>query len=825
MKSFIQRGIMFFIVFILFSINQAALAVTDLSISDRVDLPLRDVHQAAWAEKEIREMTLRGVISGYTDGTFRPNQAVKKIDALVMAVRVLGLEKEAQKLTNQYDPQFYVFEGKGLEWAQGYLRVAYNNGLIQNYMQELNWHEHADRAWMAQLMVRLLDKDKEALEQPDYSLGFTDESQIVPRSRAKYIAVAMNNGLISGYPDRTFRPDVHMTRAELAVLLTKYYDQYVEDYSLRKVEYATIEDIDLEQLEIVVRTQDRDNNLKKYTIHRNATVFFTEDKEAVKKQLSFLERNQMISFLEHDDQILFIDVVYEGYGGSDYDYESNYDYEVEYLVGFISSISANGQKITLEDVQGKKQSFDIKDDLEITYKGRNIPAKDLKVGDLYTYHLTDNRLSIMEYQPGERTTFTGEVTTYMDYLSELHIYHEIEGSYDYQNNMKQFYLPKGIKPSVSERDYVRVFAYGNFVYDVELLRTTYMEGYFRKYDEDKHQMTILDKYGHSHTYDLASELTSDNMESFHYNDYMQLSFDSYNQINNRNPMEVLHIQVMNQLQGTIEAASYSTVTIRNEVGHSIRYSFADNPTLSIVGIRDPKRSDLRVHDQVSYRVEKGDVTSVDVYMRSEEEGTIFNLKNNQLSLADRFGQRHTYTMSSSTKVSWNDYRNLSTSELKTGQKVKLWLDGDRVTEVRLVDDGWVTGLVTDYSRDSVWLAATASDRTRFILDDDVRISSSYGNSTLEKLENRIVSLSFSDGKVISIVEEQQDEQEYTVIHINPQHKSIRVMAQDQKHYIYKLPEKVRYNDTEYDILHLSEKISTKQRVTLRIANYYVVAID
>ena len=118
--------------------------------------------------------------------------------------------------------------------------------------------------------------------------------------------------------------------------------------------------------------------------------------------------------------------------------------------------------------------------------------------------------------------------------------------------MRQFYLPKGFKPVVNNRDYVRVYTYGNFVYDIELIRANYLEGYFRDYDEDKHQLTILDKYGKKQTFDLAPTremLTrtnqdvrnqiylrihvprgrNDDLGALHYNDYVMLTFDTDDQ--------------------------------------------------------------------------------------------------------------------------------------------------------------------------------------------------------------------------------------------------------------------------------------------------------
>ena len=50
-----------------------------------------------WAAEQIGEMTELGIIKGYTDGTFKPDKAVSKIEALILFSRVAGFSNEAYK--------------------------------------------------------------------------------------------------------------------------------------------------------------------------------------------------------------------------------------------------------------------------------------------------------------------------------------------------------------------------------------------------------------------------------------------------------------------------------------------------------------------------------------------------------------------------------------------------------------------------------------------------------------------------------------------------------------------------------------------------------
>src|SRR5688572_12094617 len=61
----------------------------------QVILEFNDLEEAQWALGYIGKMKSKKVFQGFEDGTFRPNQPVTRVQAIVTAVRLMGLEEQA----------------------------------------------------------------------------------------------------------------------------------------------------------------------------------------------------------------------------------------------------------------------------------------------------------------------------------------------------------------------------------------------------------------------------------------------------------------------------------------------------------------------------------------------------------------------------------------------------------------------------------------------------------------------------------------------------------------------------------------------------------
>lgn len=160
---------------------------------------LSDVPEGAWYAVEVNEMVAAGYISGYEDGSFRPDNEVSLAEFVTMTARCQGLETG-----EEYG-----------HWAGVQMRNAYDSG----------WLTEEDAAWTEfntpvtrELASRILGAALE-LEAGDASaLTFTDSAGI-NSAYAPYVAAMVEAGLLNGFEDGSFRPQSPLTRAQAAVLI------------------------------------------------------------------------------------------------------------------------------------------------------------------------------------------------------------------------------------------------------------------------------------------------------------------------------------------------------------------------------------------------------------------------------------------------------------------------------------------------------------------------------------------------------------------------------------------------------------------------------
>ncbi|XID95726.1 S-layer homology domain-containing protein [Paenibacillaceae bacterium WGS1546] len=176
-----------------------------------------------WAYQHIMRLASMGVFNGYADGRFKPRNNITRIEALVAAVRLLGLQEEAEKPENRNATlNFKDFDQlkKKYGWAVGYVAVALENDLFFETDDKIQPNKPADRLWASVLLVKALKLEDEAKKKMDTALPFRDAKNI-PAGSVGYVAVALERNLITGYGDNTFQPNKPVTRAELAALLDR----------------------------------------------------------------------------------------------------------------------------------------------------------------------------------------------------------------------------------------------------------------------------------------------------------------------------------------------------------------------------------------------------------------------------------------------------------------------------------------------------------------------------------------------------------------------------------------------------------------------------
>ena len=170
-----------------------------------------DVPKDFWAFEYIADLADRGVISGYEDGSFKPNRTVSRAEWAKIMVDAAGVtvNDNSVKFNDMQD-----------HWANKYVNAAKN--YLTGYTDgSYRPNQAATREDVTVAMVRLKGYD---LSEVDYSyLGaFTDNDSISNYAKG-YVAVAIAENLISGFEDGTFRGQDTLTRAEAATLLYRAF--------------------------------------------------------------------------------------------------------------------------------------------------------------------------------------------------------------------------------------------------------------------------------------------------------------------------------------------------------------------------------------------------------------------------------------------------------------------------------------------------------------------------------------------------------------------------------------------------------------------------
>lgn len=180
-----------------------------------------DVPSTHWAFDYIGEMAQREVISGYPDGRFLPENQVTRAEFAKIMVCAAGMRVSNTNQTSFTDVYTSDWYCPYIEAAKEYL-TGYSTASGMVYRPTTP----ALREDIAVALVKLKGYDTSVVDES--ILNMFSDSYSISDSAKKYVAVAVERGLISGYDDNTFRGQATITRAEAATMLWRAF-QYGND--------------------------------------------------------------------------------------------------------------------------------------------------------------------------------------------------------------------------------------------------------------------------------------------------------------------------------------------------------------------------------------------------------------------------------------------------------------------------------------------------------------------------------------------------------------------------------------------------------------------
>jgi hypothetical protein len=169
----------------------------------------RDVTPGSACEQAATRLVAIGAISGYTDGTFKPNQNITRAEFAKMVVLAMGWALEDTSHASFSDCT-------SDNWAFRYIGTAKAHGVLTGYPDGTFRPKYTiTRAEIAKIVALILSLKR----------GTSELTDIDGHWAREYINSCASGGIITGYTDRSFRPSNLATRSEAAYMVVRMLDK------------------------------------------------------------------------------------------------------------------------------------------------------------------------------------------------------------------------------------------------------------------------------------------------------------------------------------------------------------------------------------------------------------------------------------------------------------------------------------------------------------------------------------------------------------------------------------------------------------------------
>lgn len=180
----------------------------------------RDVTSAHWASTSVERAAELGLVTGYSDGTFRPDTPVTRAQFVLMLWRMCGKPTAAKAAS---------FADASADWYQDALSWAVEKGYV-NGLSDTRFGPDAPitRQQAMAILFRLNggQSGTELTLTGIYEQTFADSTTIASWAKdATWWAVY--HELVSGVGGSRIAPEANASRAQIAAILLRYADQFM----------------------------------------------------------------------------------------------------------------------------------------------------------------------------------------------------------------------------------------------------------------------------------------------------------------------------------------------------------------------------------------------------------------------------------------------------------------------------------------------------------------------------------------------------------------------------------------------------------------------
>lgn len=186
-----------------------------------------------WAKGTITQWTSKGYISGYPDGTFKPDNSITRAEFVVLVNKAMGYTKKGNAYFRDVNINYWGYDEIQKGVSAGYVKGDPDGSFRPN--------DSVTRQEAAVMISKILD-----LETNFTSAATYNDYRYIPSWSVGYVGAVSNAKIMAGYPDGSFKADRVLSRAEAVIALDKVlnYDgksdnkdddkETKEDYTLEK---------------------------------------------------------------------------------------------------------------------------------------------------------------------------------------------------------------------------------------------------------------------------------------------------------------------------------------------------------------------------------------------------------------------------------------------------------------------------------------------------------------------------------------------------------------------------------------------------------------
>ncbi|WP_139992332.1 YDG domain-containing protein [Paenibacillus paridis] len=163
--------------------------------------------EGTWAESQVSDWIDKGYVTGYEDGSFKPNNTITRVEFIALINRSYGFTETADVSFSDVASSSWIYTEVSKAIKAGYIK-GYANGTF-------GANKPISRQEAAVIVDRLLN----LTNTDSAAASFTDSSSIASWAKAA-VDAAVANGILQGYASgANFKPNQPLTRAEAVVVL------------------------------------------------------------------------------------------------------------------------------------------------------------------------------------------------------------------------------------------------------------------------------------------------------------------------------------------------------------------------------------------------------------------------------------------------------------------------------------------------------------------------------------------------------------------------------------------------------------------------------